>query len=111
MQPTTSYFGQKDAAQCVLIKRMVEDLNIPVEIKVMETVRESDGLAMSSRNTYLKPHERKIAPILHASLEAARSLYNGRVANSSENIPVDELVEEVRRVLLSEPLVSEDNFR
>ena len=56
-QPTRAYFGQKDAVQCCVIKRMVKDMNIPVEVVIMPTVREADGLAMSSRNAYLTEKE------------------------------------------------------
>ncbi len=75
VEPTKAYFGQKDAQQCVVIKRMVADLNMNLEIVICPTVREPDGLAMSSRNTYLKPEERKAAVVLHNSLELAREMY------------------------------------
>jgi len=67
----TAYFGQKDAQQVAVIRRMVEDLNMPTAIKVMPTVRESDGLAMSSRNTYLSPKERQEAVVLFQALKSA----------------------------------------
>src|SRR5512136_2382511 len=63
VSPTRAYFGQKDAQQCVVIKRMVADLNMNLEIVVFPTVRETDGLAMSSRNIYLSPKERHAATI------------------------------------------------
>jgi len=71
VQPQKAYFGQKDAQQAVVIKRMVKDLNFPVEIVVCPIVREPDGLAMSSRNTYLNPAERQAATVLYRSLSAA----------------------------------------
>ncbi len=74
LQPSTAYFGAKDAQQAVIIKRMVEDLNIPVRIKVMPVVREKDGLALSSRNLYLNKEERVDALILSQALSAARNL-------------------------------------
>jgi len=74
--PNIAYFGQKDAQQAVIIKKMVEDLNIPVKIKVMPTIREKDGLAMSSRNKYLNPKERKKATILYKALRLAKNLIN-----------------------------------
>ncbi|MCR4394819.1 MAG: pantoate--beta-alanine ligase, partial [Dehalococcoidales bacterium] len=64
VQPDRAYFGQKDAQQCVVIKKMVADLNMNLEIVICPTVREPDGLAMSSRNVYLSPEERQQAPVL-----------------------------------------------
>jgi pantoate--beta-alanine ligase len=72
VRPDFAFFGQKDAQQAVVIKRMTADLNLPVTIKVCSIVREADGLAMSSRNTYLSPEERRAALVLSRSLEAAR---------------------------------------
>jgi pantoate--beta-alanine ligase len=77
VQPTKAYFGQKDAQQVVVIKRMVADLNMAIEIIVVPTVRESDGLAMSSRNTYLSPEERRAAIVLFRALTLARQLRLG----------------------------------
>ena len=77
VQPTKAYFGQKDAQQVVVIKRMVADLNMAIEIVVVPTLRESDGLAMSSRNIYLSPEERKAATILFRALTLARQLRLG----------------------------------
>jgi pantoate--beta-alanine ligase len=77
VQPTKAYFGQKDAQQAVVIKRMVADLNMGIEIVVVPTVRESDGLAMSSRNIYLSPGERQAATILFKALTLARQLWQG----------------------------------
>jgi len=77
VQPNKAYFGQKDAQQVVVIKRMVADLNMVIEIVVVPTVRESDGLAMSSRNIYLNPEERQAATILFRALTLARQLRLG----------------------------------
>jgi len=76
--PDNAYFGQKDAQQAIIIKRMVKDLNIPARIKVMPTVRGKDGLALSSRNTYLSEKERKDALVLSRSLKLARDLIKRR---------------------------------
>jgi pantoate--beta-alanine ligase len=77
IQPTKAYFGQKDAQQVMVIKRMVGDLNMAIEIVVVPTVRESDGLAMSSRNSYLSPEERQAATVLFRALTLARQLRLG----------------------------------
>jgi len=74
VSPDISYFGQKDFQQAQIIKRMVRDLNFPVKIKVLPIVREKDGLAMSSRNSYLTSSERKKAAFLYQSLKKAKVL-------------------------------------
>jgi len=74
VEPDNAFFGQKDAAQVAIIRRMVRDLNLPVEIVVCPIVREADGLAMSSRNAYLSAEERKRALVLHRSLERVKQL-------------------------------------
>ncbi len=68
VQPDRAYFGEKDAQQLAIIRRMVEDLNVPVTVVPIATVREPDGLALSSRNRHLTPHERAIAPVLSRAL-------------------------------------------
>ena len=70
VQPDVAAFGRKDAQQCAVIDRMVRDLDVPVQLLWGETVREHDGLALSSRNTYLSEDERKLAPVLHRALRA-----------------------------------------
>jgi pantoate--beta-alanine ligase len=77
VQPTRAYFGQKDAQQVVVIKRMVADLNMNLEVVVVPTVREGDGLAMSSRNIYLGPKERQAATVLFKALTLARQSGRG----------------------------------
>jgi pantoate--beta-alanine ligase len=68
--PDVAYFGQKDAQQVTVIRRLVRDLDLPVRIEVCPTIREADGLAMSSRNVHLKPEDRRRAAALHQALEA-----------------------------------------
>jgi pantoate--beta-alanine ligase len=70
-KPHVLYLGQKDVQQCVVLRRMVKDLNIDTEVRICQTVREKDGLAMSSRNVYLSPDDRQKAPVLFRSLEMA----------------------------------------
>lgn len=74
VEPDVAFFGQKDAAQVAIVRRMVRDLDIPVEIVACPTVREPDGLAMSSRNAYLNPEQRHQALVLHRSLMRVKKL-------------------------------------
>ncbi|HJX69868.1 MAG TPA: pantoate--beta-alanine ligase [Dehalococcoidia bacterium] len=76
VEPTRAYFGQKDAQQVVVVKKMVADLNMNLEVVIAPTVREPDGLAMSSRNTFLNPEERKAAPVLWKSLNLAQQFWS-----------------------------------
>lgn len=79
LQPDSAYFGEKDWQQVQVVSRMVADLHLPVRIVPVPTVRETDGLAMSSRNAYLTPGERKASPVLHAALQhAAREIVAGK---------------------------------
>jgi pantoate--beta-alanine ligase len=102
VEPDRAYFGQKDVQQVVVLRRMVADLNFRLQIVVCPTVRERDGLAMSSRNRYLKPDERTAAVSLHRALRAAAGLYE-----QGERHP-ERLCAEARRVLEAEPLAQID---
>ncbi|TME03004.1 MAG: pantoate--beta-alanine ligase [Chloroflexi bacterium] len=75
VEPDRAYFGQKDAQQAAVVKRLVSDLDLPVEIRIVPTVREPDGLALSSRNVYLTPDERRGAVALSSGLRAAAEAY------------------------------------
>jgi pantoate--beta-alanine ligase len=77
VEPDAAFFGQKDAAQVAIIRRMVRDLNFVLEIVACPIVREADGLAMSSRNAYLDPRERKQALVLHRALDRVKELWEG----------------------------------
>ncbi len=79
VKPHKAFFGQKDYQQCVVIKRMVAGLNMDVDIVVFPTVREEDGLAMSSRNSYLNPEERRAAAVIHRALSSAERLVRAGV--------------------------------
>jgi pantoate--beta-alanine ligase len=91
--PDTAYFGQKDAQQAIIIKRMAGDLNMPVKIKVMPIVRERDGLALSSRNVYLDKQERKDALVLSQALNLAKNLIKGGAEDS------DKIVREMKKLI------------
>lgn len=82
VQPQKAFFGQKDAQQAAVIRRMVQDLNMPIEIVVCPIVREADGLAMSSRNTYLNPEQRQAATVLSRALQTAQSAYKNSERNA-----------------------------
>ena len=97
-QPQKAYFGQKDAQQVVVVRRMARDLDFPVEVVVCPTEREPDGLAMSSRNSYLDPAERKAATVLYRALDAARSAF------SRGERDADRLRAAMSEVLAGEPL-------
>ncbi|MCZ6655156.1 MAG: pantoate--beta-alanine ligase, partial [Planctomycetota bacterium] len=83
VQPDRAYFGQKDAQQLAVVRRLVHDLNMPVEIIGCPTVREPDGLALSSRNAYLNEHERQQATVLYRSLLAIRDAVEGGSRDSA----------------------------
>ena len=97
-----AYFGQKDAQQTVVIRRMVQDLNMPVDIIICPTQREADGLALSSRNTYLDAEHRRAAPVLYRALCAAKEAFDQGERDG------DHLRAIMREVIEAEPLAKLD---
>lgn len=102
VQPDRAYFGEKDGQQLRVIRRMVRDLDLPVAVVPVPTVREPDGLAMSSRNVYLNPDERRAALVLHKSLVLAGNL----AAGGERRAPV--IAERMRALIEAEPLARLD---
>lgn len=84
VQPQRAYFGQKDAQQAIVIQQMVHDLNFPLEVVVCPIVREPDGLAMSSRNAYLNPAERRAATVLSRALRQAQAAFQDSLRDANE---------------------------
>jgi len=83
-QPKRAYFGQKDFQQVVLVRQLVRDFALPVRIVAVPTVREPDGLAVSSRNAYLGPAQRAVAPAIHTALDGASTGFSAGVTDSAE---------------------------
>ena len=102
IQPTRAYFGQKDAQQAVVIRKLAADLNMNLEIVILPTVREPDGLAMSSRNAYLDPKERQAATVLYKALTRAQDLWSKGEKDAGR------LREEMSALLKKEPLAEID---
>jgi pantoate--beta-alanine ligase len=97
VEPDIACFGRKDIQQAVLVRQMVRDLDWPLEIVVVPTVREADGLALSSRNAYLDPADRRRAVVLSAALRAAHEAFRGGERQAAA------LLAAMRRVLVAEP--------
>ncbi len=98
VQPQRAYFGQKDAQQAIVISRMTQDLNFPVEVIVCPIIREADGLALSSRNSYLNSEERRAATVLYRALSGAKEAFESGIIDS------EKLHTRMREVLDHEPL-------
>ena len=102
VKPDVAYFGQKDAQQAIVIKKMAQDLNMDVEVKVMPIVRERDGLAMSSRNSYLSEDERRDALILYQALRKAESLVSDGECSSKK------IIKAIKEIIFMKPSVKLD---
>ena len=100
--PDRAYFGQKDAQQCLVVKRLNEDLNLGAEIVVCPTIRDPDGLALSSRNVYLDAVEREAALSLFRSLQLAKELHQAGETDAAE------IRSRIRRLINEQPLASID---
>ena len=101
IQPTNAYFGEKDAQQLAIIRKMVFDLNFPVNIIGVPIVRESDGLAKSSRNTYLSKEERKAATILYKAIQAGKQ-------SIKRGVSADSIIDTMTNIVATEPLAKID---
>ncbi len=114
VQPTRAYFGQKDAQQSVVIEKMVADLNMNLEVVVVPTLREPDGLAMSSRNIYLSSEERQAALVLWKSLDLARHLRAGgerkaeKVRQQMVNLIQKEPLADIEYISIADPQTLEE---
>ena len=103
VMPDRAYFGQKDFQQTVVIKKMVRELNFNIEVIVCPVISEKDGLAMSSRNSYLNIEERKAAAVLYRSLKGAKELILKKSINNS-----DDVKENIKEIIKAEPLADID---
>jgi pantoate--beta-alanine ligase len=97
--PDIAFFGQKDAQQAIVVKRMVTDLNMPLKIVVCPTVRQADGLAVSSRNQYLTRQQKKNAPLIYKSLQKCQRLIEDGVADSKT------IINQMRKILQQAPSI------
>jgi len=99
VEPDIAFFGQKDGQQAIVIKRMVADLNMPLEIAICPTIREPDGLAVSSRNKYLTKQQKKDATLIYKSLQKCRQMIDARATDS------ETIIAEMRKILNQAPSI------
>ena len=109
-QPHSVFFGQKDIQQCVVVKRLIKDLLWPIKMNIIPTTRESDGLAMSSRNRFLSEQERKDAPILYEALEKGLSEFKKGILDPKQIIEIaTNTISKNPRVVLDYLSISDPN--
>jgi pantoate--beta-alanine ligase len=117
VEPAHAYFGQKDAQQCVVVKKMAGDLNMNLEVVIVPTVREPDGLAMSSRNVYLNPEERQQAPVLYRALSTAHVMWaegerdSRRLRQSMEDLIRQKPLGKIEYISIADALTLEESER
>ncbi|KAL6454633.1 PAN6 Pantoate--beta-alanine ligase [Candida maltosa Xu316] len=99
VQPTNIYFGQKDAQQCVVIKNLVKDLLIPTEVNVLPTLREDNGLAMSSRNQYLSEEMKHRSSIIYKALKTGKDFY----VSQNSKVPTQEILDRITPIISADP--------
>ena len=99
VEPDIAFFGQKDGQQAIVIKRMVADLNMPLEIAICPTIRQPDGLAVSSRNKYLTKQQKKDATLIYKSLQKCQQMIDARVTDS------ETIIAEMRKILSQAPSI------
>ncbi|MBN2246972.1 MAG: pantoate--beta-alanine ligase, partial [Candidatus Aminicenantes bacterium] len=102
VHPAIAFFGQKDAQQAIILKRMAEDLNLDVKIEVLPIIRDKDGLALSSRNVYLDPKQRQAALVLYRSLKQVKDMFDRGVRESKKLLKV------IKEKIEAEPMVKLD---
>jgi pantoate--beta-alanine ligase len=109
VRPHRAYFGQKDAQQVAVIQRMVADLNVPVQLRILPTIREADGLAMSSRNSYLEPAMRDAASTLYRALQAGKARFQQQMqAKATSSAEVRGVERAMCEVIAQQPIIRLD---
>lgn len=110
VRPHRAYFGQKDAQQVAVIQRMVADLNVPLQLRILPTIREADGLAMSSRNSYLEPDMRNAASTLYRALQAGKACFQQQQVheNVGSSADVQQVEKAMREVIAQQPIIRLD---
>ena len=106
IQPTDVFMGAKDALQCVLVQRLVRDFNFDITVHIIPTVREEDGLALSTRNQYLSIEERKVAKVVYAALREAQRVFE----QAGRNVPATVLRKVVQDMYVTEPMISKVEY-